>query len=59
MTDPVNLEALLHEARVIVADDTFKNGAVVSDPSVYEQAERDPDAFWSSFAHELEWSAPK
>jgi acetyl-CoA synthetase len=30
----------------------------VADPSVYEQAERDPEAFWESFARELEWSAP-
>ncbi|MEP7306917.1 MAG: acetate--CoA ligase [Acidobacteriota bacterium] len=58
MTDPVNLEALLHEARVIVAPDAFKDRAVVADPSVYEQAERDPEAFWESFARELEWSAP-
>ena len=58
MTDPANFEALLQEARVISAPDAFKDRAVVADPSVYEQAERDPEAFWESFARELEWSAP-
>ncbi len=58
MTDPVNIEALLHENRVIEASAEFKAHAVVADPAVYEQAERDPEAFWESFARELEWSAP-
>ena len=58
MTDSVNFEALLQEARVISAPDAFKDRAVVADSSVYEQAERDPEAFWESFARELEWSAP-
>ena len=58
VTDPVNIEALLQEARVIEAPAAFKDRAVVADPLVYEQAERDPEAFWESFARELEWSAP-
>ena len=28
------------------------------DPQVYENAARDPDAFWAGFARELEWSRP-
>ena len=31
---------------------------MVTDPAVYEDAERDPEAFWASFARELEWSVP-
>ena len=58
MTDPVNIDALLDERRVLEASAEFKARAVVSDPAVYEQAERDPEAFWASFARELEWSAP-
>ena len=58
MTDPVNIEALLHENRVLEASAEFKAHAVVADSAVYELAERDPEAFWESFARELEWSAP-
>ena len=58
MTDPANFEALLQEARVIQAPASFKDRAVAADPLVYERAERDPEAFWESFARELDWSAP-
>ena len=57
-SDPTNFEALLEENRVVEAPDTFKAQAVVADASVYERAERDPEAFWESFARELEWSSP-
>jgi acetyl-CoA synthetase len=56
--DSTNFEALLHENRVVEASAEFKARAVVRDDSVYEVAERDPEAFWESFARELEWSAP-
>jgi acetyl-CoA synthetase len=57
-SDPTNFEALLHENRLIEASAAFKAQAVVADASVYERAERDPEAFWESFARELEWSSP-
>ncbi len=56
--DSTNFEALLHETRVIEASADFKARALVADSSVYDAAERDPEAFWESFARELEWSAP-
>jgi acetyl-CoA synthetase len=58
MSDPTNFEALLHEHRVIEAGPEFKARANVRDASVYEEAARDPETFWQSFARELEWSAP-
>jgi acetyl-CoA synthetase len=58
VTDRVDFEALLQEGRVIDAAPAFKQEAVVADAAVYEQAERDPEAFWAAFARELEWSAP-
>jgi acetyl-CoA synthetase len=58
VNDSTNFEALLHENRVVEASAGFKARAVVRDDSVYEAAERDPEAFWESFARELEWSAP-
>src|SRR4051794_22015195 len=58
MADSTDFEALLHELRVVEASAEFKSRALVRDPAVYDQAERDPEAFWESFARELEWSAP-
>jgi acetyl-CoA synthetase len=58
VNDSTNFEALLHENRVVEASAGFKARAVVRDDSVYAAAERDPEAFWESFARELEWSAP-
>jgi acetyl-CoA synthetase len=58
VTDSTNFEALLHENRVVLASAAFKARAIVRDDSVYAEAERDPEAFWESFARELEWSAP-
>jgi acetyl-CoA synthetase len=53
-----NIEALLQENRIVEASAAFKAQAVVADASVYERAERDPEAFWEAFARELEWSSP-
>jgi acetyl-CoA synthetase len=58
MPDSTNFEALLQEHRVIEASAEFKAKAIVRDASVYEEAERNPEDFWESFARELEWSAP-
>jgi acetyl-CoA synthetase len=58
MTDPTHFEALLQEHRVVEASPEFKTRAVIAEPSVYERAAQNPEAFWESFARELEWSAP-
>jgi acetyl-CoA synthetase len=58
MPDSTNFEALLQERRVIEASAEFKANATVRDASVYDEAERNPEGFWESFARELEWSAP-
>ncbi len=55
---PENFDALLEEHRVIESSPAFKAAATMADPSVYDRAGRDPDAFWESFARELEWSTP-
>ena len=52
------IEALLQEDRSFSPTDEFKSHAHVSDPSIYETAARDPEAFWSGFAKELEWIKP-
>jgi acetyl-CoA synthetase len=52
------ISALLSENRSFSASPTFRARAQVRDASVYEEAARDPDAFWARFAGELEWFTP-
>ncbi len=49
------LEVLLKEGRAFPPPEAFARHANVRDPGVYEQAARDPLAFWESFAGELHW----
>ena len=52
------LSALLQEHRTFEPPAAFREQATVTDASIYEQAAADPEAFWSGFAQELEWSTP-
>jgi acetyl-CoA synthetase len=36
----------------------FREHALLNDPAVYEQAARDPQAWWAAQADKLHWSAP-
>ena len=53
--DP-EISALLREDRVFEPPAEFRARANVRDTTPYEDAERDPEAFWATFASELEWS---
>ena len=53
-----DLEDLLAETRRFDPSTAFRDEARVADPSVYGRAERDPQAFWASFALELQWQKP-
>ena len=55
---PVELSDLLQEDRRFPPSDAFRAAATVNDDDVYARAERDPEAFWASFAKELEWFTP-
>jgi acetyl-CoA synthetase len=55
---PGDIDALLREDRVFEPPPAFRDQANVRDASVYEEADRDPEAFWARFASELEWMAP-
>src|SRR2546421_12369692 len=48
------LEALLEIERFPPPED-FRANAVVQDPGIYEEAERDPEAFWAKQAEQLHW----
>src|SRR5207248_4128405 len=49
---------LLREDRVFPPPPEFRARAVARDEAIYANAERDPEAFWATFAAELEWSRP-
>ncbi|MSO48826.1 MAG: acetate--CoA ligase [Acidobacteria bacterium] len=49
---------LLNEQRVFEPSADWRAYAIANDPSVYERAAADPEAFWATFAAELEWSRP-
>jgi acetyl-CoA synthetase len=55
---PAEIDDLLREHRTFTASPAFKAHALVSDDSIYAEADRDPEAFWARFAGELEWSRP-
>ena len=52
------LDALLDENRRFPPPPGFAAGAHVADRSIYERAEADPEAYWASWAEELEWFEP-
>jgi acetyl-CoA synthetase len=49
------IEALLSERRTFAPPSGFVDQANLSDPSVYAEAERDPEAWWASQAERLDW----
>jgi acetyl-CoA synthetase len=54
-TESGSLDVLLTEDRRFAPPAGFGEGAVVSDPSIYERAEADTLAFWERWAEELHW----
>jgi len=55
MTD---IDVLLQENRKFPPSDAFRGAAGVSSPEVYDEAARDPEAFWARMAGELQWIRP-
>lgn len=53
-----NLEALLHETRLFSPSEEFKERAKAADPQIYEEAAKDPQAFWAKQAERLTWFKP-
>ncbi len=53
------IEALLQEERRFPPPPEFAARALVRDPAIYEEARRDPEAFWAAWAKEqVEWFKP-
>jgi acetyl-CoA synthetase len=51
-----NIEALLTEDRVFEPPPGFLETAVAADPGVYDEANRDHEAFWAAEAGRLTWT---
>lgn len=54
----VSLEALLQENRHFPPSPDFQRQANIKDPSIYEKAARDPEAYWAEWAKQLDWMKP-
>jgi acetyl-CoA synthetase len=48
----------LEKVAVFEPPEHFRAPAVIRDPGVYEQAERDPQAYWAEQARRLDWAQP-
>lgn len=53
-----SIEALLKEGRRFAPPADFQRRANIQDPTIYEQADADYEAFWASMARELDWYRP-
>ena len=54
--DLQHIEALLDERRTIEPAASFREGALVSDDTIYRHADEDLEGFWAEQAERLDWS---
>lgn len=52
------VEALLKEERTFTASEEFKRKALIQNDVLYDEANKDPVAFWEKQAKELNWIEP-
>ncbi|HKN67099.1 MAG TPA: acetate--CoA ligase [Gemmatimonadaceae bacterium] len=50
-----DIDVLLQENRKFPPSAAFRREALLSDPSIYEAAARDPEAYWAKEAESLHW----
>jgi acetyl-CoA synthetase len=53
-----DIDVLMDERRRFPPSEQFRQQAVVRDPSVYQRAAADPEAYWATRARELDWFTP-
>ena len=58
MSDAGEFDALLQEDRRFPPSSAFVGQANLNDPSIYDRASGDPEAYWSEWAGELDWFEP-
>ena len=57
MTGEQEIEVLLGDEHTFPPPEKFAAQANASDPSIYEEAERDPQSWWERWARELDWAS--
>ena len=50
-----SIDALLQEERTFPPPGDFVSNANMADPTIYEKARQDPEAFWAGLAEGLDW----
>jgi len=50
-----DIDVLLQENRKFAPSDEFRREALLSDPSIYEAAARNPEGYWAKQAESLHW----
>jgi acetyl-CoA synthetase len=58
MTDTRRFDTLLTENRQFPPSEAFRKQANYNDPSIYERAAADPEAYWAGEAQHLTWFEP-
>ena len=53
-----SIEVMLAAAETFPPPPEFAAGSRFNDPGIYEEASRDPEAWWAGWAGELEWFEP-
>lgn len=53
-----SIEGLLQEERKFSPSPSFQEQANINDPSIYEKASQDPEAYWADWASKLSWMKP-
>ncbi len=56
--EEATIDALLAEHRTFPPSDELRAAAVLNDPSIYERANADIEAFWAEEAKSLDWFKP-
>ena len=56
--EEATIDALLAEHRTFPPSDEMRASAVLNDPSIYDRAEADLEAFWAEEAKSLDWFKP-
>ncbi|MCG3176761.1 MAG: Acetyl-coenzyme A synthetase [Candidatus Omnitrophica bacterium] len=57
-TAPSLIEDLLKEVRHFEPRPSFRDRALVADPSIYARAAADPESYWAGWAAQLRWERP-
>ncbi len=58
MSDEGAFDSLLHEDRRFPSPEKFRSEALVSDASIYAEADADIEGWWARWASELDWDRP-